>query len=121
MDTAKKKQFVTLKKFNNLLASVIEQIQSDTTFQPDTLLALSTGGFPVAAAIAKRLGIRSRNVVGIPVYKDETGDYHLDDQLVVLGDCSDRKVLVVDEASKRGLLTKKAVTAVEDRGGKAKS
>ena len=30
-------------------------------------------------------------------------------------------MLVIDEASKRGLLTRKAVAAVEDRRGKAKS
>lgn len=100
---------------------LIKKIEADTIFKPDTILALSTGGFPVAAAIAKRLGIKSRNVVGIPVYKDETGDYHLDDTLVSLGDCSNRQVLVIDEASKRGLLTRKAVRAIEEHGGIAKS
>ena len=114
-------EIVTLDKYKELLNVVLEKIQVDESFQPDTILALSTGGFPVAAALAKRLGIKSRNVVGIPVYKDETGDYHLDDQLVSLKDCSDRQVLVVDEASKRGLLTRKAVTTVEDKGGTAKS
>ena len=112
---------VSLEKYNKLLKIVLQKIQSDKAFHPDTILALSTGGFPVAAAIAKLLGIKSRNVIGIPVYKDETGDYHLDEQLVCLKDCSERQVLVVDEASKRGLLTRKAVTAVEEHGGKAKS
>jgi hypoxanthine phosphoribosyltransferase len=112
---------VLLEKFNVLLEILVKQIHADDAFQPDTILALSTGGFPVAAALAKRLGIKSRNVVGIPVYKDETGDYHLDDQLVSLGDCSNRQVLVIDEASKRGLLTGKAVDVVQDHGGIAKS
>ena len=112
---------VTLKKFNELLEILVKKIRSDDTFQPDTILALSTGGFPLAAAIAKRLDIRSRNVVGIPVYKDDTGDYHLDDQLVSLGDCSNRQVLVIDEASKRGLLTRKAIDVVKDHGGVAKA
>ncbi len=121
MSASASKEIVTLDKFNRLLDEILEQIAADDTFLPDTILALSTGGFPVAAAIAKRLKIKSRNVVGIPVYKDETGDYHLDDTLVSLGDCSNRQVLVIDEASKRGLLTRKAVGAVEERGGKAKS
>lgn len=121
MDKQPTKEIVTFDKYKELLNLVIKKIQTDKEFQPDTILALSIGGFPVAAALAKRLGIKSRNVVGIPVYKDETGDYHLDDTLVSLGDCSNRQVLVVDEASKRGILTQKAVTAVENRGGQAKS
>lgn len=121
MDKQQTKGIVTLDKYKDLLDVVIKKIQIDKEFQPDTILALSTGGFPVAASISKRLGIKSRNVVGIPVYKDDTGDYHLDDQLVILGDCSNRQILVIDEASKRGLLTRKAVTAVEDKGGRAKS
>jgi hypoxanthine phosphoribosyltransferase len=112
---------VTLKKFRALVTSVVKQIEKDKTFTPDTIIALSTGGFPVAAAVAKRLGIKSRNVVGMPVYKDQTGDYHLDEQLVKLGDCTNRQVLVVDEASKRGILTQKVVKAVEEQGGRAKS
>ena len=112
---------VTLDRFNHLLEIVIEKIQADGQFRPDTILALSTGGFPLAAAMAKRLGIRSRDVAGLPVYKDEIGDYHLDTRIVGLRDCTNRQVLVVDEASKRGLLTSKAVTAVEERGGKARS
>lgn len=121
MDMQQTKEIVTFDKYKNLLNIVVKKIQTDKEFQPDTILALSTGGFPVAAAIAKRLSIKSRNVVGIPVYKDETGDYHLDNKLVSLNDCSNRQILVVDEASKRGLLTRKAVTAVEDKGGTAKS
>jgi hypoxanthine phosphoribosyltransferase len=103
---------VTLDRFN---------IQADKTFAPDTILALSTGGFPVAAALAKRLGISSRNVVGLPVYKNKDKDYHLDDRIVSLGSCAGRQVLVVDEASNRGQLTRKAVDAVVGLGGIAKS
>jgi len=121
MNNKHTKEVVTLEKYQELLDVVMKNIQADESFRPDTILALSTGGFPVAAAVAKRLGIKSRNVVGIPVFKDETGDYHLDEQLVILGDCSNRQVLIIDEASKRGLLTRKAVTAVEDKGGIAKS
>jgi hypoxanthine phosphoribosyltransferase len=112
---------VTLDRFNNLLSIVLDKIQADEKFRPDTILALSTGGFPVAAALAKQLGIRSRDVVGLPVYKDEAEDYHLDDRIVSLGSCAGRQVLVVDEASNRGLLTGKAVEAVAERGGIAKS
>ncbi len=112
---------VTLDRFNGLLDVVIGKIQADEQFDPDTILALSTGGFPVAAALAKRLGIRSRDVVGLPVYKDEAEDYHLDDRIVQLGSCAGRQVLVVDEASNRGLLTGKAVDAVVEHGGIAKS
>lgn len=111
----------TIYMYKKLVENVIKKIQADDKFRPDAILALSTGGFPVAAAIAKRLGVRSRNVVGIPVYKDHTGEYHVDDQLVCLRNCSNRHVLVVDDASKRGLLTRKAVRAVEERGGVAKS
>ena len=112
---------VTLERFNGLLDVVVNKIQADEQFDPDTILALSTGGFPVAAALAKRLGIRSRDVVGLPVYKDEFEDYHLDDRIVSLASCVGRAVLVVDEASNRGLLTGKAVDAVAERGGIAKS
>jgi hypoxanthine phosphoribosyltransferase len=112
---------VTLERFNVLLEAVIGKIQADETFDPDTILALSTGGFPVAAALAKRLGIRSRNVLGLPIYKDEDVDYHLDDRIVNLGSCAGRQVLVVDEASNRGQLTRKAVEAVVQRSGIAKS
>src|SRR5437762_650648 len=115
------KENVSLEKFNELLKIVLKKIQSDSSFHPDTILALSTGGFPFAAAIAKKLNIKSRNVVGLAIYKDETGDYHLDETLVSLGDFSNNNVLVVDEASKRGFLIRKAVTAVEEHGGKAKS
>lgn len=93
-----KSGIVTLDTYNRLLNVVVSKIRKDTTFRPDTILALSTGGFPVAAALAKRLGIRSRDVIGLPVYKDEAEDYHLDDRLVTLGDCTGRQILVVDEA-----------------------
>ena len=112
---------VTLDKFNGLLDIVVGQIQADEQFDPNTILALSTGGFPVAAALAKLLGIRSRDVVGLPVYKDDDEDYHLDENLVSLRSCVGRQVLVVDEASHRGLLTRKAVDAVTKLGGIAKS
>jgi len=76
---------------------------------------------PPHFACAKQLGIRSRDVVGLPVYKDEAEDYHLDDRIVRLGSCVGRQVLIVDEASNRGLLTRKAVDAVVELGGVAKS
>ena len=112
---------VTLAKFNGLLDTLISKIQADETFSPDTILALSTGGFPVAAALAKRLDIRSQDVVGLPVHKDEHGDYHLDDRIVTLGSCAGRQVLAVDESSYRGLLTAKASATVEEHGGVGKS
>jgi hypoxanthine phosphoribosyltransferase len=74
-------KITSLEKFNELIEILLKKIQSDKNFHPDTIIALSTGGFPVAAAVAKRLGIKSRNVVGIPVYKDQTGDYHVDETL----------------------------------------
>ncbi len=121
METPNSNGIVTLDRFNGLLDIVVGKIQADEEFQPDTILALSTGGFPVAAALAKRLAVRSRDVVGMPVHKDEDNDYHLDDRIVSLGSCVGRQVLVVDEASNRGLLTGKAVDAVVERGGVAKS
>ena len=74
---------VSLSEFDDLIERVANAIQSDV-FGPDSMLALSTGGFPVAAALAKRLGISGRHVIGLPAYKDETGDYHLDESLVQL-------------------------------------
>lgn len=115
---------VTLDRFNRLLSIVVDKIRADEQFTPDTIIALSTGGFPVAAALAKRLNIPSRNVVGLPVYKDEVEDYHLDERIVRLGNLGHgigHKVLVVDEASHRGLLTGKIVDVVVDHGGTAKS
>lgn len=114
-------ELVSLGKYKKLIVIILEKIHADKSFHPDTIIALSTGGFPVAATIAKQLGIKSRDVVGIPVFKDETGDYYLEHTLVRLGDCSNRQVLVIDEASKRGILTQKAVLTVEKMGGKAKS
>jgi hypoxanthine phosphoribosyltransferase len=111
---------VTFEETRALTRKLVAQISS-SGFEPDTVLALSTGGFPVGAAIAKQLKISGRNVIGLPTYKDETGDYHLDEQLVQLLDFTGRTVLVVDEASKRGLLTKKIVDIVEQHGGTAKS
>lgn len=111
---------ISFEETKQLLQTVVAQIET-SGFKPDTILALSTGGFPVAAALAKQLQIKSRDVIGLPVYKDDSGDYHLEERLVRLLDCTGRRVLVVDEASKRGLLTKKAVETVEQRGGMAKS
>ncbi len=112
---------VTLEEFNELVSAVTALVETDDSFTPNAILALSTGGFPVAAALAKRLDISSRHVVGVAAYKDETGDYHLDDTLVQLQKCKSRTFLVVDDASNRGLLTKKAVQAIEELGGRARS
>lgn len=65
--------------------------------------------------------ISSRNVVGIPAYKDETGDYHLDDAILKLQPVGGLTFLVVDDASNRGQLTRKANEAIEHQGGVAKS
>lgn len=120
MAASNSNDIVTLDAFKHLLGIVVQKIQADETFRPDTILALSTGGFPVAAALAKWLAIYSCDVIGIPVRKDKD-DYYLDDRLVSLGSCAGRHVLVVDEASNRGLLTRKAVDAVTEHGGLAKS
>jgi hypoxanthine phosphoribosyltransferase len=114
------KQFVTLEETNRLLGIVVSQIEA-SGFQADTIVALSTGGFPIAAALAKRLNIESRNVIGLPAHKDENGNYSLDGRLIKIGDFTGRNVLVVDEASKRGLLMQKAVQAIKDAGGATKS
>jgi len=112
---------ISLDRFNELLATVVEHIQTDPGFHPDTIIALSTGGFPVAAALAKRLGIKSRHVVGLPVYHDEHTEYELDENFVRLGDCTGRQILVVDEASNSGRLAAHTVEAVQTLGGTAKS
>ena len=114
-------EIVTLDRFNDLLEILIKKIQASEHFVPDTIVALSTGGFPVAAALAKRLGINSRSVVGLPIFKSEDGNYYLDEQLVTLGDCTGRQVLVVDESSNRGLLTRMMTEVVVSNGGVAKS
>lgn len=113
-------EFVSLEETKRLVGVVIKKI-GESKFEPDTILALSTGGFPIAAMLAKRLDVNSRQVIGMPIYKDESGDYHLEDSLVQLGSCINRKVLIVDEASRRGLLTKKMVDVVTAKGGVAKS
>lgn len=114
------KRIVGFEETKNLIRTLVTQIAS-SGFRPDTILALSTGGFPVGAAMAKQLKISGQNVIGLPTYKDEAGDYHLDEQLVKLLDFTGRTVLVVDEASKRGLLTKKIVEIVAEHGGGARS
>jgi hypoxanthine phosphoribosyltransferase len=121
MNTTDTPDVVSLYRFNRLLSAVVTLIQSDPDFRPDTILALSTGGFPVAAALAKRFGIKSRHVVGLPVYHDDHTEYELDSSFVELKNCSGRVVLVVDEASNTGRLTAHAVAAVRERGGVAKS
>lgn len=112
---------VSPQRFEELVDRVAHAIQSSSEFQPNAILALSTGGFPVAAALAKRLRISSRHVVGIPAYKDQSGDYHFDDRIAELRRCDDLTFLVVDDASNRGLLTKKAIAAIETKGGSARS
>lgn len=107
-------------EFAELVDVVVQKIKSGD-FQPDTIIGLSSGGLPTAAFIAKKLGIKSRHVFGLPVYKDDAGEYHLVDDIVKLGDCSGKKVLVVDEASNSGQLIRKAVAEVEAHGGEAKS
>jgi adenine/guanine phosphoribosyltransferase-like PRPP-binding protein len=108
-------------RFDELVDRVVSFIRNDDTFHPNAVLALSTGGFPVAAAIAKRLHITSRHVVGMPAYRDDNGDYHLDDQILKLQGCKGLTFIVVDDASNRGILTRKAVESVEQQGGVARS
>jgi hypoxanthine phosphoribosyltransferase len=112
---------VALGRFNELLKLVIVQLRAEESFKPDTILALSTGGFPFAAALAKKIGISSQHVIGLPVYKDADGSYCLDSRLVSLGDCTGRQILIVDEASNRGILMKDAVSTVVSHGGTAMS
>lgn len=112
---------VSPQRFEELIDVVSAAIVEDSSFEPNAIIALSTGGFPVAAALAKRLDISSRHVVGIPAYKDETGDYHLDNEILELRRCDNRSFLVVDDASNRGLLTKKAVDVIVQAGGTARS
>ncbi len=114
------KSVISFEETKQLIHKVVALVKS-SDFKPNTILALSTGGFPVAAAIAKQLGIGGRNVIGLPTYKDEAGDYHIDEEIVHLGDCTGRHILVIDEASKSGRLIKKAVDSVEEHGGTAKS
>lgn len=112
---------VTIGEFNRLVRVVATKIQDDPEFTPDTILALSTGGFMLGVALAKQLNINSGNVVGLPIIKDEHGNYSLDEQLVRLKSCVGRHILVVDEASNRGILTREIVDTVKRRRGKAKS
>jgi hypoxanthine phosphoribosyltransferase len=107
-------------EFSELVQTVAEKIKAED-FQPDTILGLSTGGLPTAAFIAKKLGVQSRNVFGLPVYQDDKGEYHLVDDIVQLGDCTGKKILVVDEATNSGQLIRRAVAEVTARGGEAKS
>jgi len=114
-------EIFSLEKYNELIEVVLQKIKADKTFRPDTILALSTGGFPIAATLSKKLSIKSRYVIGIPVYRDDTDEYRFEDTLLSFGNYSNRQVLIIDDSSKRGLLTKKAVSVVESCGGKAKS
>ena len=113
------KQFVSFEETKILIRKLVQQIQK-SEFKPDTIVALSTGGFPIAAALAKQLGISGRSVIGIPTYKDENGDYHIDQSLIQLKDFTGHRVLVVDEASKRGLLMQKAVKSIKNLGSDTK-
>lgn len=75
--------------------------------KPDVIIGLSTGGFIVAAMLAKRLAVSSRNLIGLPVRKDDAGYYHLDNSFVGLKDGGRwrrKKVLVVDDMTNRGLI-----------------
>jgi hypothetical protein len=86
---------VSAQQFTALVEKVAVDIKAAPDFQPNTILALSTGGFPVAAALAKRLTISSRQVFGVPAYKDKVGDYHLDDHVLQLQRCDGLIFLVV--------------------------
>lgn len=106
--------------FDALTDVLIMRIR-EAKYRPDYIVALSTGGFPVAAALAKALGVNSRRVVGLPVFKDQDGGYYLDEGLVALAPRLSGTFLVVDEASNRGLLTRQIAELIEVRGAQARS
>lgn len=112
---------VTIEEYNLLIKVLVGKIVNDTKFSPDSIIALSTGGFPVAASLAKRLGIQSQNVAGLPIMGGRPGKYSLAVNFVKTVDCSGREVLVVDEASYSGILIRNAVQNVIELGGIARS
>lgn len=107
-------------EFELLAEQMLTKLNQDSGFDPDSIVALSTGGFPVAAAIASRLGIPSSRVFGIPVLKTSEGDYLLS-SCVELRDIEGWRCLVVDDSSNRGLLTKRAAEVVRLAGAEAQT
>lgn len=97
-----------------LARDLVQKInQRDLSF--DLVIGLSTGGLVAAAYVAKRLGIGSRNVIGLAVAKDHRV-YKIDESYVFLGDMGNLKILLVDEASNSGNLLRSARTDLYERG-----
>lgn len=119
METQDDTDVVTPERFLQLVNVVATQIQDDG-YNPDMILALASGGFVPAAALAKRLPTVT-TLEGISVKKDGQGNYHPETGLVRLSLFAGRRVLVVDEASDRGILTQQVVKLVSSHGGLALS
>lgn len=101
-------------RYRQLVTVAAEKITAGGTVF-DKIVALSIDGLPVAAELAPLIGVDPCQVVGLPIEKT-ADDYRLDFRLLRLRleAFQNTNVLVVDGASNRGLLTKKAVMTIQD-------
>jgi len=101
-------------EFHNMLDELVPKLQPS---KPDTVIGLARGGLFVAGFVAQRLGISGEFVVGLPTYRTDTGDY-LIGGLATLRNLTGRKVIIVDDASIRGILLENTRDLVLQHGAK---
>lgn len=63
-------------KIDDLAEELVAQMET-MGYRPTRIIALARGGFTVAAALAKKLGILGDNVVGVPVEEHKPGLYRI--------------------------------------------
>ncbi len=108
---------LTWKKVEQLVGHIVKQI-TDSKWQPDSILALSRGGFIPAVMIAEKLGVK--HVAGLDVKKNKVGQRSAG-HLVKLDDITGQKVLVVDDSILTGRLLTDVPEMVRQKGGEPRS
>lgn len=99
---------------------LVDLVANQVEEKPDVIVGMSTGGFIVAAMLAKRLGVLGQNLIGLPV----DPDYNLETSLVGLKDggrWQGKKVLVVDDMTNRGYLLDNMLKLFQRAGADVKT
>lgn len=109
------KKVIDHEEFREHLSKLVTELQRrDITI--DAIVGLARGGFHLAAYLAEALKISGQYLIGLPAYRVGS-DYHVG-ALVNLGDFTGLTVLVVDDATVRGVLIQNAKRLVLAHGAK---
>lgn len=108
---------LTWPEVEQLVTKIVQKIK-DSNWQPNSILALSRGGFIPAAMIAEKLGVK--HLAGLDVHKNSEG-IRTAGHMVGLDDVKGQKVLVVDDSILTGRLLTDVPAMVRQRGGEPKS